>query len=107
MKKLILLLHVLFLTACKSENDQIPLIIYDMDDPYMNQFAEDIVALNDSRFTYVVHDSQNSQLIQNEIIESALELNPKVLVINPVERLSAYTIIQKIEENNVPIIFFN
>jgi len=107
MKKLLILCLIMFLSGCAKENPDIQIIVYDMGDPYMNQFAEDIISSNKSDYIFKVKDSENNQLLQNELIQNALDLKPKVILINPVDRLGSYTIINKAKETNTPIIFFN
>ena len=39
--------------------------------------------------------------------EEILKKNPKIMIINPVDRLGAYTIIEKVKQHDIPIIFIN
>ena len=103
----LVLLLILILSGCKTENNLIPFIVYDEEDLFMQEFKEAIYDLNQGNINIVTHDSKNSQIIQNEIINSVLEDKPKLMIINPVDRLGAYTIIEKLKENNIPVIFIN
>ncbi|MBN2604680.1 MAG: galactose ABC transporter substrate-binding protein [Bacilli bacterium] len=109
MKKMIfvLVMMVTILSGCTKQTPVIPLIIYNEADPYMYEFAQYIIDKAPSEYTVVSYDSQNSQLIQNEFIEDAFKKNSKVVIINPVDRLGAYTIIEKAKSENIPIIFMN
>ncbi len=110
MKKILislLMVLLLYMSGCSSKNTIVPLIIYNYSDPYMYQFNEYLMAEDTEGYNFESYDSQNSQLIQNEILEEVLKDNPQVLVINPVDRLGAYTIIEKAKLENIPIIFFN
>ena len=108
MKKLIIAVFLLFiLTGCERKNDEIPLIIYDMNDTYMEDFESRIVNYSKGKIDVKTYDSQNSQIIQNEHIEKTLKNGAKLLIVNPVDRLGAYTIIEKANQYNTPIIFIN
>lgn len=52
-------------------------------------------------------DSQNFQITQNEYIEQRLSENDDLFIINPVDRLGAYSIIKRLKQERIPIIFFN
>jgi len=109
MKKLIIALITLIvlLSGCAKKTTVIPLIIYNEADPYMAEFAQYIIDKAPSEYDVVSFDSQNSQLIQNGFIEDAFKDKSKVVIINPVDRLGAYTIIEKAKSENIPIIFIN
>lgn len=98
---------LLLLTGCREQLEEIPLIIYDREDLYMLDFEEIMLEKEPQDATYLIYDSKNSQIIQNEIITEALEQDYKLLIVNPVDRLGVYPIIEKAEQENVPIIFFN
>ena len=110
MKKIliaILLLFSLSLVGCKEKLKVVHLYIYDMDDPFMEDYADYIFKYADGLFKVELFDAQNSQIIQNELIEEGLEDLPDLMIINPVDRLGAYTIIDKVKEYDIPIVFIN
>ena len=111
MKKIILVILITLVTltmsACAESYDKIPLILYSESDPYILEFKNHILNEAIDKLEIEVFDSQNSQLLQNEIIENILEKDPSVLIINPVDRLGAYTIIEKVKQHDIPIIFIN
>jgi methyl-galactoside transport system substrate-binding protein len=110
MKKLLSLVLglVLFaLGACTSTQQKVYLFIYNMNDPYIEALGNEIVRIGGDYFPIELHDAQNSQIIQNERIEEVLKTNPRLLIINPVDRLGAYPIIEKAKAAGVPIIFIN
>lgn len=109
MKKLLFMMIsiTILLSGCAKSTPVIPLIVYDDSDPYMREFAQYIVNKAPEDYTVVSYDSQNSQLIQNGIIEDAFKSESKVVIINPVDRLGAYTIIEKAKSENIPVIFIN
>jgi len=97
----------LLLSSCKASYDNVPLIIYNGEDPYISDFEKKIINLSHGKFVTDSFDSQNSQIVQNEIINNLIEQNPRLLIINPVDRLGAYTIIEKAKAAGIPVIFFN
>lgn len=107
MKKLLILCIVIILSACESATTSIPLFIYDMNDAYMTEFEAKIRANAMGRFMITRIDGQNSQIIQNEQIDGYLSADYPVLIINPVDRLSVYAMIEKAKQNDTHLIFFN
>lgn len=111
-KKLLSLLLVLLVSiglfGCQNTEIDIALVIYDYKDLYMQDFEQLIYDANDSNvYTLTSYDSQNSQIIQNDIINNILEERPKLIIINPVDRLGVYPIIEKAREYGVAIVFIN
>ena len=105
----VLLLSVLliFLAGCKGANNTVPFILYDKEDLFMREFENAINNLDQDDISIVTYDSKNSQIIQNEIINSLIEEDPELMIINPVDRLGAYTIIDKLKSFDISIIFTN
>ena len=104
---LLLLVFTMMMSACEDTYDKIPLILYNENDPYILEFKGHILNEAKGKLEIDSYDSQNSQLLQNEIIENVLEKNPAILIINPVDRLGAYSIIDKVKQQDIPIIFIN
>ncbi len=108
MKKLFLfVVLVVMFTGCDAGNRRIGLILYNMDDPFVRDFADKIQEMAPSRFQINLYDSQNSQILQNEYIEALLKDEPDLVLLNPVDRLGVYPIIRKLKKENIPVIFFN
>jgi methyl-galactoside transport system substrate-binding protein len=109
-KLLILLLAILPLTltiSCGDSTKTVYLYIYDMDDPFMEDYADSIIEYSAGLFEVELFDAQNSQIIQNELIEEGLEKKPDLIIVNPVDRLGAYTIINKVKQYDIPVVFIN
>lgn len=106
-KAMLLILVIASLSGCKNSKDKICLFLYNHNDPYIRDFASLIVENGYDNYEIEIFDCQNSQIIQNELIEEQLKENPVLMIINPVDRLGAYTIIKKLESLNIPVIFFN
>lgn len=106
MRKIIVLM-LLLLTACAKEPVEVPVLIYDVNDAYMDDYQRRMVEAGIENGILQVYDGQHSQTIQNEQIDTLLQKGLPLLLINPVDRLSAHAIIQKAKENDTAIIFFN
>ncbi|MFW5894806.1 MAG: galactose ABC transporter substrate-binding protein [Bacillota bacterium] len=110
-KTVILLLAFLLATtlaACgDNQEETIPLVVYDMNDDYMQDFTDKILDASENSKNIELHDSKNSQVIQNELIEELLEDDPPLIIVNPVDRLGARMIIQKAKQEDIPVIFIN
>lgn len=98
---------LVFLFSCQATDRTIYLFIYNMEDPYIEVLGEEIVRLASQNHNIELVDAQNSQIIQNETIEEALRSDPSLLIVNPVDRLGAYPIIDKAKAADVPVIFIN
>lgn len=98
---------LIFLFSCQAADRTIYLFIYNMEDPYIEVLGEEIVRLASENHRIELVDAQNSQIIQNETIEEALKEKPSLLIVNPVDRLGAYPIIDKAKAADVPVIFIN
>lgn len=102
----IVLLISLGLLGCATPQKSIPLMIYDMNDPYMANFEDQIIDESKGLFEVVTYDATNSQIIQNEQVDQLMKKND-VIIINPVDRLSVFSILEKAKLNHNKIIFFN
>lgn len=107
MRKFGCLLFAFMLMGCEVKKFEVPLLIYDMQDAYMFDFEQKIQQAKDDAFILTTVDGQNSQIIQNEDIDKWINEKVPLLIINPVDRLSVYSIIEKAKKNGTKIIFFN
>lgn len=101
-----MLVSVLFLSGCAPAPKDIGLVLYDTVDPFVEVFADQIEE-NLKDYNYVVYDSENSQTLQNNQLQELLDEEVKLLIVNPVDRLSTFTLIRRLREEGVPVIFFN
>ena len=108
MKRILTLMIVFILSACEAPIVTVPVFIYDNSDAYMAEFETNIRSAAFSKnFLIRSFNSQNSQIIQNDQIDPFMNKDYPVLMINPVDRLSVYAIIEKAKQNDSTIIFFN
>lgn len=104
---LCILAVLLLLIACTRQKPNAGLFIYREDDLFMRSLTEDIIEKAEGIIKLETYYSLNSQVIQNEQIETALRQGAQLLIINPVDRLGTYAIINKLRTLNIPVIFFN
>jgi methyl-galactoside transport system substrate-binding protein len=93
--------------SCSHREQSAGLFLYNQGDPYVSLFGEQI--RDNARGVIEIHtfDSRNSQMIQNEYIEREIKSSTSLMIINPVDRLGAYSVIKKLKSHNIPVIFFN
>jgi len=107
MKQVICLIPLLLsLISCGPSRKEGSLFLYNRDDPYVEVFGNQILDESSERLAIRTYDAQNSQIIQNETIESEIG-QTGVMIINPVDRLGAYSIIRRLKAEDIPVIFFN
>lgn len=107
MKKTIVCIVVLILSACATQTPKIPVLIYDLEDAYMDDYQRRMMDVGIEGADLIVYDGQHSQTIQNEQIDDLLGGNYPLLLVNPVDRLSAHAIIEKAKQQGTGLIFFN
>jgi len=106
---LITFLLFFFAAGCRTQEKQTALILYNENDPFIYTFARQLEDLTSDIPNYQLEtiDSQNSQILQNEQIEEMAAKGRDLLIINPVDRLGSYSIVKKMKDQEMPIIFFN
>jgi len=104
---LIAALMALAVAGCAGGDPLVGLFLYNEADPYILEFGRQILGAAPSGFAIKKFDAANSQPIQNEQIDNFLDRRPDLLVVNPVDRLGAYAIIQRARSAAVPVVFFN
>lgn len=83
--------------------------IYRFNDAFMLRFrnAMESEVKNFSGVEIQIADSQNSQATQDEQINEFISNGVNVLIINPVNRMDALSIVEKAKSANIPVIFIN
>jgi len=107
----IIFISLWMLASCSRAEPETGLFLYNEADPYIKEFARQILDESATGLAPQKFDAGNSQLIQNEQIEGFSERKPGqgplLLMVNPVDRLGAYAVIKKSIEADIPVIFFN
>ena len=107
MKKTLKVVVMLLLVGCAPQNQEIPVLIYDLKDAYMDDYQRRMMDVGIDGADLKVYDGQHSQTIQNEQIDDLLGKDMPLLLVNPVDRLSVHAIIEKAKQQEKAIIFFN
>lgn len=94
-------------SSCPVKTSSAGIFVYNEADPFMHEFAGQIVRQAKGRFATNLYYANNSQLIQNEQIEAELANKSGIMLVNPVDRLGAFAIVRKMQAENIPVIFFN
>lgn len=101
------IISIICLYSCSSNEPFIGVTIYSSDDVFANYIKVNLDKAYSGKVKYIISDSKNSQITQNGQIDQYISKGAKVLVINLVDTYAADTIIDKVKEQNIPIIFYN
>ncbi|HHU37582.1 MAG TPA: substrate-binding domain-containing protein [Treponema sp.] len=102
-------LVVLFfcITSCTSSERRISLFLYTDTDPYIMLYTEEILANAGTDLRVERYFARNSQTIQNEQIERTINRKTDLMIVNPVDRLGMYPVIERLRQEKIPVIFIN
>ncbi len=100
---------LLLMVSCGAKSEDALIFIYDENDTFINSFDTALQGeLTKHGYTFTPYYASNSFIKQNELLVEAIEAkNPKMLFINPVDRLSSGSIIDKVATKDIPVVFFN
>jgi len=118
---LIILFTIIFLSngnkiSVKTINERqnpvkVAVLLYRFDDAYISlvrQSFEEIQKNNEGKVEFTFYDGNNDQGIQNKTIDTILEnKSADFLLLNIVDVKSAYEVIGRIKEYNIPVVLFN
>ena len=112
MKKVIFIFLVLLLIGCgntQQSDDEIEvgITIYRYDDNFISFMRRNIETMLTGKVKFIMNDSENDQVKQNDQIDAAIQRNVDALAINLVDPASASFMINKIKPTGIPVIFFN
>lgn len=87
-------------------------ILFAFDDPYISlvrKSLEDIQSKNQDTINFTFFDGKRNQGIQNSILDSVLQSDYDLLLINLVslDNKTVESVVKKAKEKNIPIILFN
>ena len=104
-----LMSFVILLTSCSSASNDALIFIYDENDTFISSFDTALqIELAKRDYSFQTYYADNSQIKQNEsLVEVVDKMNPKMMFINPVDRLSSGAIIDKVSTKDIPVVFFN
>lgn len=81
--------------------------VYKYDDPFISGTRAVISEVAKNKASILFTDGMGSQTIQNDSIDNFLNQKISALIVNPVDRASAGSIIRKAQKFDIPTIFFN
>ncbi|MBK5201461.1 MAG: galactose ABC transporter substrate-binding protein [Spirochaetaceae bacterium] len=81
--------------------------VYKYEDPFISGTRAVISETAKNKASVIFADGLNSQTVQNNSIDNFFNQKVSALIINPVDRASAGSIIRKAKELNIPTVFFN
>lgn len=98
----------------RNEPIRIGVSLYRFDDTFIyglkkeiEEYVKEYEKKNKLRINLEISDAAGSQIIQNKQIDRFISLKYDVLLINPVDRADASTVIDKALKAKIPVIFFN
>lgn len=104
-----LMSFTLLLTSCSSSSNDALIFVYDENDTFISSFDTALqIELTKRDYSFQTYYAGNSQIKQNEsLVEAVDKMDPKMMFINPVDRLSSGAIIDKVSTKDIPVVFFN
>ncbi|MDR3597375.1 galactose ABC transporter substrate-binding protein [Clostridium sp.] len=95
-----------------SKQIKAAVIFYTFDDPYLSLVRKSLEAIENkpgSNVNYTFYSGQRNQDTQNEIIDSVVDNNYDILLVNFVslDKNTIQSTINKVKQKNIPIIVFN
>ena len=107
MKRITIFCLAILLFSCAEPRKRVSLLLYHGEDLFVKDFAVQILQMGDTYGELESFDARNSQILQNETLEMQIKKGCDLMLINPVDRLGAYSIIRKLRNEDIPVIFFN
>ena len=104
---LLVAVAILTLGGCGNRRPSAGLFIYREDDLFMRRLTGEIEDGAAGALELKTWYGRNSQSIQNEQIENALQDGSSVMIVNPVDRIGAHAVVNMLRKADVPVIFFN
>ncbi|VEU79857.1 substrate-binding domain-containing protein [Haploplasma axanthum] len=109
-KMMLLVLITIIISGCsKGRTKKIGILIYDKEDTFMQEYLSELTKKIDqkSNFKYEVYFAGKNQLLQNKQFLEFYNEDYDLIIVNAVDRLSSYAMIEKAEVKDIPLIFIN
>ncbi|WPC37555.1 galactose/glucose ABC transporter substrate-binding protein MglB [Brachyspira hyodysenteriae] len=92
-----------------KSNDEIEvgITIYRYDDNFISFMRRNIETMLNGKAKFIMNDSENDQVKQNDQVDAAIQREVDALAINLVDPASVSFMINKIKPTGIPVIFFN
>lgn len=85
-------------------------LLFTFDNVFISEIKaelEKIQLINKDKIEFTFYDCKNNQQIQNNILDQTLQNNYDLFLVNLVDINSVDSVINKIKNNNIPVIIFN
>ena len=95
--------------SLREEPTKVAVFLFDFSDDFISQIRqslEDVQNENKGKVEYTFYDAKANQIIQTESINKVLNEGIDLILLNIVDRREAQTVINRIKENNIPVILF-
>lgn len=89
---------------------KVGVLLYKFDDTYISmvrQSLEKIQNENSDKVEFTFYDCKGNQSTQNDNIDTLLQKNVDLLLVNLVDTGAVQTVVDKIKPSGIPVIFFN
>ena len=94
--------------SSKANNEiEVGITIYRYDDAFISFMRRNIETMLNGKAKFIMNDSENDQVKQNDQVDAAIQREVDALAINLVDPASASFMINKIKPIGIPVIFFN
>lgn len=109
---IVFLLFILLIISCGNTSEQnneieVGITIYRYDDNFISFMRRNIETMLNGKAKFIMNDSENDQVKQNDQVDAAIQRQVDALAINLVDPSSASFMINKIKPSGIPVIFFN
>lgn len=103
------LMNAILISSCSTSKKDVAIFIYNQEDTFISSLGDSMKEVLEKKgFSYSIDFASNSQIQQNESLIDVIDNGKaKMLFVNPVDRMSAGAIIDKILNRDIPVIFFN
>lgn len=85
-------------------------LLYKEDDYYISEIRDHLLKIesdNKEKIDYIFYDADGNQELQNKQLDELIKMKVDLILLNIVDIHQSDSVINKIKENNIPVIFFN
>lgn len=110
----IILINIFNLDIMASTTNVDPIragvLLYKEDDYYISEIRDHLLKIesdNKEKIDYIFYDADGNQELQNKQLDELIKMKVDLVLLNIVDIHQSDSVINKIKENNIPVIFFN
>ncbi|MEG2291044.1 MAG: galactose ABC transporter substrate-binding protein [Clostridium sp.] len=96
--------------AATGDVVKVGVCLYKFDDTYISTVRQSLEAIgkeNEGKVEFTFYDGKGDQATQNDSIDTLLQKDVDLLLVNLVDTGAAQTVVDKIKEADVPVVLFN